>query len=208
MTTTATPPSKEFLMNELAAEYKELLELCRQLTPEEWNTPSLCTGWSVRDVVAHLIGTQTDALLFFTSGGPNRANQKMVERRQQLTIAQLTDQLAAITDKPKWLTKLIPTLYIDDTWVHQQDIRWVLGADRQRTQKPERVKIVLNAFSKVALKRFPTVQFTTTDTDWQVGTGQTVRGTAEAVAMALARRPAALKRLEGDGVATLSAKIK
>ncbi|MGH8998570.1 MAG: maleylpyruvate isomerase N-terminal domain-containing protein [Acidimicrobiia bacterium] len=25
------------------------------LTPDQWATPSLCAGWSVRDVVAHIL---------------------------------------------------------------------------------------------------------------------------------------------------------
>ena len=40
-----------------AATTAERLHLCtllEQLEPNEWDTPSLCDGWKVRDVVAHL----------------------------------------------------------------------------------------------------------------------------------------------------------
>jgi uncharacterized protein (TIGR03083 family) len=36
------------------AEYEAFLELARALTTQEWDTPSLCEGWTVGDVVLHL----------------------------------------------------------------------------------------------------------------------------------------------------------
>jgi len=35
-------------------ERASLADLLAELTPEEWARPSLCTGWRVRDVAAHL----------------------------------------------------------------------------------------------------------------------------------------------------------
>src|SRR6185437_13417943 len=32
-----------------------LIELLERLRPEQWNAPSLCAGWRVRDVVSHLL---------------------------------------------------------------------------------------------------------------------------------------------------------
>ncbi len=37
------------------AEREDLLGLLRTLTPEQWRAPSLCAGWTVHDVVAHLL---------------------------------------------------------------------------------------------------------------------------------------------------------
>lgn len=36
-------------------ERADFLQLLRQLTPEQWDTPSLCAGWSVRDVALHVV---------------------------------------------------------------------------------------------------------------------------------------------------------
>lgn len=36
-------------------ERRDLADLLDSLTPEQWATPSLCAGWSVRDVVAHIL---------------------------------------------------------------------------------------------------------------------------------------------------------
>jgi uncharacterized protein (TIGR03083 family) len=38
----------------LRAERSEVVNLCRDLSPEEWATPSRCSGWYVQDVVAHM----------------------------------------------------------------------------------------------------------------------------------------------------------
>lgn len=208
MATIQTKPDKEFLVKELIAERKEFLDLARQLTREEWNKPSLCTGWKVRDVFAHVIGVQSDFLVYFTTGGPNKANQKMVDRRANLTTDQLIAHFAAMTEKPSWVAKFMPALYIEDTWVHQQDVRWALGEEYQRTQNLVRVKIVLDMFGKVAPRKFPGVRFICTDMAWQVGEGQSVKGNSEAIAMALARRPASLERLEGEGKAPLAMRLK
>ena len=37
----------------VAAEQVEFAAMLRTLSPEEWSTPSLCSKWSVRDVVIH-----------------------------------------------------------------------------------------------------------------------------------------------------------
>ncbi len=37
------------------AEREDLLDLLGGLTPAQWRAPSLCAGWSVRDVVAHVL---------------------------------------------------------------------------------------------------------------------------------------------------------
>src|SRR3989442_613253 len=38
----------------VAAEYRALADLLDGLVLERWDTPSLCEGWRVREVVAHL----------------------------------------------------------------------------------------------------------------------------------------------------------
>ena len=38
-----------------ADERRDLAALLDSLTPEQWAAPSLCAGWSVRDVVAHIL---------------------------------------------------------------------------------------------------------------------------------------------------------
>ena len=41
----------------IAAERGALADDLANLTPAQWDTPSLCSGWTVRDIVAHLSAT-------------------------------------------------------------------------------------------------------------------------------------------------------
>ena len=41
----------------IQAERTTLVEALAGLPDHDWGQPSLCTGWSVRDVVGHLIST-------------------------------------------------------------------------------------------------------------------------------------------------------
>jgi uncharacterized protein (TIGR03083 family) len=38
----------------IAAERRDLADVLAGLSPEAWEQPSLCTGWRVREVVAHM----------------------------------------------------------------------------------------------------------------------------------------------------------
>lgn len=42
------------MLDDVAAERMQLADELESLTPQQWATPSLCPGWTVRDVVAHL----------------------------------------------------------------------------------------------------------------------------------------------------------
>ncbi len=42
------------MMSMARAERAELAEFLATLTPQQWARPSLCAGWSVKDVVAHI----------------------------------------------------------------------------------------------------------------------------------------------------------
>src|SRR5215468_1589081 len=48
----STPSAR--LISETRAERARLVSLLADLTPEQWDTPSLCAGWRVREVVAHI----------------------------------------------------------------------------------------------------------------------------------------------------------
>jgi len=51
--------SKERLVAALRTTWDSLLDLCRSLDTGEWDAPTDCPGWTVRDHVAHIIGTES-----------------------------------------------------------------------------------------------------------------------------------------------------
>ncbi|MEV6773077.1 maleylpyruvate isomerase family mycothiol-dependent enzyme [Nocardia sp. NPDC051030] len=188
----------------LDEERGELVELLRSLTDEEWATPSLCTGWTVRDVVCHL---QTDTLsvtdwlrLGVRNPSVDKANNALVEQFRQLPTGVLVDRLAR-TDGLG--TKLLPGLVLADLFVHQQDIRRPLGYSRK--VPPERLVRVLGKPDPFAFpgRYLKGLRWEATDADWTKGSGPLVRGPGEALALAMVGRTVALDELEGGGVPTL-----
>src|SRR5918996_5109681 len=43
----------------LAREWGVLDELCSQVTDEQWGTPTELPAWSVKDVLSHIVGTES-----------------------------------------------------------------------------------------------------------------------------------------------------
>lgn len=58
----------EAIAEETYAERERLVELLAGLTPEQWAAPSLCAGWRVRDVVAHITMAYRVGALRFLGG--------------------------------------------------------------------------------------------------------------------------------------------
>ena len=50
--------NSERLVGALEAVWSSTATLCRDLTDEEWALPTRCPGWSVQDLVAHMLGTE------------------------------------------------------------------------------------------------------------------------------------------------------
>jgi uncharacterized protein (TIGR03083 family) len=78
-------------------ERAEFAAFLATLTPEQWDAPTLCTAWRVRDVVAHVIGYDLEGMTGFArtlvrSGfSPDGANQRVVEDLRDLDPRGLLD---------------------------------------------------------------------------------------------------------------------
>jgi uncharacterized protein (TIGR03083 family) len=51
-----TPPQPVFTVGLFAPDRAAFVDLLRSLTAEEWTRPTACRGWTVADVVAHVVG--------------------------------------------------------------------------------------------------------------------------------------------------------
>src|SRR5690242_8785729 len=47
-------PDDADLQPMVASEFQQLADFLASATPAQWDTPSLCDGWRVREVVAHM----------------------------------------------------------------------------------------------------------------------------------------------------------
>lgn len=194
----------------LAAERRELLDLLRTLSADDWTTPSLCEGWLVRDVVAHLLWDTVTVRQYLWVAArywtPDRINQYYVDQARALSTDELVSRFESVLDGG-WLSRIMTGGMLADLVVHQQDIRRPLG--RPRLIDQARLLHTLNHPNRwVYPRRFVRgLRFVATDIDWSHGAGPEVRGTGEALALAMAGRGVVLGELEGDGLRVLAGRL-
>jgi uncharacterized protein (TIGR03083 family) len=198
----------------LAEERRALADFLDTLDDEAWNTPSLCEGWTVKDVVGHLtmpFNVSLPKLIVKMAGAGfnfDKANDKL-SRQRGATIAprDLAANLRANAEHPFTPPGAGPEAPLSDTVIHGGDIRRPLHAPHVVAE--ERARIVLGMLTSgkargfVGKGRLDGLRFEATDVDWTSGTGALVRGPAEALIMAISGRAAAFADLDGDGVAVL-----
>lgn len=197
------------------AERRDLADYLDTLTDEEWLTPSLCPGWTVRDVVGHL--PSYDELSWFSlltmlarsRFSLDRCNQALVEQSRKLSTDQLVAKLRQHAVPHGITTMFGNAIALTDGVIHHQDIRRALG--HQRTVPGERLVAALNFTPEARVLPSPAnlrdLRFVATDVDWTHGTGPEVSGPGEALLLALAGRPQALSELSGPGLATLTDRV-
>ena len=135
-----------------------------------------------------------------------RMNAQAVTRSKDTPPAALVDALERSIGKGTF-ARFAPSLALADAVIHHQDIRRPLN--RPRAVPPETLLNVLHHPDPFASPRGRTrgLRFVATDVSWSRGNGPEIRGAGEAIAMAIAGRPAALDDLSGNGVETLRARL-
>lgn len=198
-----------------SAERDELAEFCRSLSAEDWEQPSLCEGWRVKDVIAHLIsydelGFAGSAALLVRAGfSVDRFNALAIRTRTSRPVDSLVDTLQKQVELGRVSKVLRGLPALIDAVIHHQDIRRPLGRPRQIPS--ERLHLTLNGVLRSPViggaRRARGIRLVADDLDWQHGDGAVLTGPAEAILMTLAGRRAALDDLDGPGQAALSAAI-
>ncbi|WP_068161275.1 maleylpyruvate isomerase family mycothiol-dependent enzyme [Rhodococcus phenolicus] len=194
----------------IIAERAELVDLLRSLTPEQWDTPSLCAGWSVRDVAGHLSIDAVPMHRYLLAGlrhpSVDRLNRHYVEEARTVPVDRLVEGLAT-SISGSWFTRWFPQLTLADHVVHQQDIRRPLGLPR--TIDADRLRTVLDHPDPFARPSRYTdgLRLVATDMTWERGDGPVVRGTGEVLALAMVGRAAVSAELDGDGVGLLRTRM-
>ena len=201
------------LMSMARDERADLANFLATLTPQQWDAPSLCSGWTVKDVVAHVISYEELGVLGllkrFAKGRLVRANQVGVDDFAGLTPEQLLDFLRAHL-QPRGLTAGFGGMIaLVDGTIHHQDIRRALGRPRDvPVDRLERVLGLVPGNPRLgAGRRIRGLRLRATDIEWEHGHGPEVTGPGEALLMAMSGRPAALADLAGPGLDTLAARL-
>lgn len=201
------------LMSMARDERADLAEFLATLTPQQWDEPSLCSGWTVKDVVAHMVSYEElgtlGLLKRFAKGWIVRANQVGVDEFAGLSGQQLLDFLRAHL-QPRGLTAGFGGMIaLVDGTIHHQDIRRALGRPRRvPADRLVRVLGLVPGNPRIgAGRRIRGLRLRATDVDWEHGRGPGVTGPGEALLMAMAGRPAALADLDGPGLDRLAARL-
>jgi uncharacterized protein (TIGR03083 family) len=196
-------------------ERKDFADFLDELTAQQWEQPSLCELWRVRDVVAHVVSydelSRWQLVCRFAKGGlvPPRINAIGVAEYAGRSPRRLAELMRTCIP-PRGLTSAFGGMIaLVDGMIHQQDIRRPLGVGR--VIPPERLQRVLDiALSSPATRgarKARGVRLIATDVDWVYGDGLEVTGPGEALIMAMAARPDALNQLAGPGKALLAQRI-
>lgn len=191
-----------------------LAELLDALSPEQWEAPSLCDGWRIRDVAAHVALTPQHPGFGAMLAGAARARGDFDRLNRELAVAHAArapGQLVAELREHAASRRLpVVTTYrnlLFDVMVHVQDVAIPLGVTR-----PMPVAAAREGVQRVwsmgwpfhARRRLGGMRLVATDSDWTAGTGPEVHGTTEVLLLLLTGRTAAARpRLAGAGCRSL-----
>jgi uncharacterized protein (TIGR03083 family) len=196
----------------IAAERRALADDLDRLSAEQWATKSLCTAWSVEDVVAHMASTAQMTPPKFLAGFmvsgfnfPKFAEDGIQAQRGAAPVETLAN-----FRKHQDSTKSPPgpkVAWLGETIIHAEDIRRPLGI--AHTYPADAVRKVLDFYKGSdtlirAKSRIAGLTLEATDSDWKHGEGPVVRGRQIDLLMAMTGRKDALRNLSGEGLETFA----
>jgi uncharacterized protein (TIGR03083 family) len=191
------------------------------LTPEQWEHPSLCEGWTVRQVAAHLTMQQQrvrDALGFLVRHPRMLRSLPLntfihdtgVVQAQALSTEQIVAGIRAGIGSRRHNPGLTPLETLTDILVHSQDIAIPLGVDLPMLPSLSALAATRrwdtrNTWLASVNRRLPWADYrlTATDTRWSRGQGPEVTGPIGAILLLITGRPVALDHLTGEGADAL-----
>ena len=116
-------------------EREALVEDLAGLTDEQWELPSLCGGWTVHDVAAHLVDNARTTRLGIVAAMVrarfdfDRQNDAGVAREKGATPAETLDRLRAVVGRRTTPPAPLDSRLVEEV-VHGEDVRRPLGLRR------------------------------------------------------------------------------
>ena len=200
---------KDEVWRTIFTERSALADVLQTLSPTEWMQPSLCPGWTVQDVAAHVISSAGATFgevlsgMVRARGNFNRMMFDDAKRRSARPTEQIIAdyrQLDGSRRHPPGTTRLDPLM---DVLVHTQDIIRPLGRQRHMPAAAAAVAadhVWRRSFPFHARQRLAGVRLTATDITWTVGDGPAIEGSMGAILLLITGRTAGLPELTGDGL--------
>jgi uncharacterized protein (TIGR03083 family) len=196
-------------------ERRDLLELLRSLDESQWDEPTLCEGWTVRDVVAHVVSydslSRAQLAARFAQGRfwLSRVNQAGLASMRDAPPQFLLDAVERHLRPAGLTTAFGGRIALVDALIHHQDIRRPLGLPRVIPTQRLRTALRFSLFAPPIRGAWHArgVRLVATDLDWSFGRGPEARGPGEAVLMAMAGRKQVAQDLAGPGAERLRSRL-
>ena len=197
----------------IAAEREDFSDFLKMLSPGDWEKPSLCTDWKIKEVVAHLVAgaklTPGKFIVALVSSGFNfnKMNAKGIERELRASSGDFPGELRALAHAKSYPAGAI----LGEALVHSEDVRTALG--KPGNHPKEHLLTLADFYKKVGAplnyrKRIQGVTLQATDMDWSTGEGPAVRGPMLSLILAMTGRPAGAEGLSGPGLDILKPRLK
>lgn len=201
------------------ANRRVIARLFDQLDDGQLSQPSLCEGWTCRDVLGHLVMSLDLSFLRFLlevardRGRAGVTSDRLARAYGARPVRELVRQLDERSDvalSPPGVGAHGP---FADSCIHLRDVAIPLGiATSPPVQDWVRVLDFLTTSRARAAGFLPRgrldgLQLQASDDTWSSGSGDLVTGTSEALALSLTGRPALLDDLAGAGAPTLRQRV-
>ncbi len=193
----------------------ELIDELATLPPESWNARTLCTGWRVRDVVAHTFLPERVSFACVVVGlarsgfSLSRFIHEEAIRRGSIPVPDLVAAFRSAIPRRTVPPMRTAENVLADLVIHAQDIRRPLGL--AWSYEPEMLAgvagTVLTDRALGVPRRVAGLRLQATDLEWSAGAGPEVAGTLEALVLAMSGRSAVLGELSGRGRDELAARL-
>jgi uncharacterized protein (TIGR03083 family) len=201
----------------IARERRRIADLIDSLDEAQLATETLCTGWDVKTVAAHLVspladGTVRPILIGLCRGSLAREVDERARRRAQMPAAQITATLRDLADHQYWYPPpQAASARLAEVLAHGGDIRIPLGLpfepDLQLTATALDFLTGPVSLGMVPWGRLRGLRLHATDIDRTWGQGREIRGEAAELMMAAFGRTATLDALDGPGLPLLRQRI-
>ncbi|TFD39939.1 maleylpyruvate isomerase family mycothiol-dependent enzyme [Cryobacterium sp. TMT1-19] len=198
-------------------ERQTLIRELESLTPEQWAQPSLCPGWDIHDVVAHLVDSAKTTRLSFlrrliaAKFDFDKDNANGITRERAATPEVTLTEFRRIREATKTPPAALATRLVE-VIVHGEDIRRPLGL--LRSCPSESIDAALRYQLKTGIsmgggkERAAGLRLQASDSRFEHGSGSEVKGTSLALLMAISGRPVDKEDFSGEGAATFARKLE
>lgn len=211
-----SPEEREWVFAAVADERRSIANLVEGLDDAQLATPSLCAGWDVKTVAAHLVSDFTDGFWGFLASGVRHVNidrgiDALARRHAQATAAEIAATLRSGADNRLSPPITGPLSSLTDVLVHGADMRIPLGLPHQPdAQYVARVLDFLTSRTQLGFfphRRLRGIALHDEDTGRTWGDGQAITGPGVALMLAVCGRTVAFDRLSGPGVSVLRSRL-